>query len=68
MHLLVAAAPFDTVVPSGILPEVIVRIGDGNSLRSINSAPAAQLTCVEYDVVADGSAIATHKDDAAHRC
>src|SRR6266851_5992863 len=64
MHPLVAGAPFDTVVSSAVVPQVIVSIGDGYSRRGVDSAPAAQLTCVSHNVVADGRAIAAHNDDA----
>src|SRR5260370_42172424 len=63
MHALVAGAPFETVVSSGVIPKVIVQIGDGNSRRGVNSAPATLLTCVCHNVVADGRAIAAHNED-----
>ena len=67
MNALVAGAQIETVVPAGVIPEVIACIGDRESRRSTNAAPVSRQTCVGNNVVADGRAIAAHNDDAASR-
>ena len=65
MHTLVARTPLKTIVPTVVVPQIIVEVSYSYPLWSTYSTTPGLLACVGNDIIADRRTIATHDDDSA---